>query len=259
MGQYCDTKVLEKNWFHWIISSSVPELEIYRKKGLLWTKILETVKDADGTEILKKGNPLADPSYPTRSHCIAFGYPVRFNSYHGVPQPRGTIFVDGKPTGIGLKELSTEVSLQSDFWVHNLENPFILQSKIIPHLVKNGYIRERPTEKTWHAMLADINQICQGIATKFKPPTEEELMDLANEALVQVTNKLVAKKLVYTPGRAPVFNLLTTTIHRCMYSIMNRRTNRKQGLNRLLSDAQAGILPNAQRSLRTPMQHIGTY
>jgi len=105
---------------------------------------------------------------------------------------------------------------------------------------------------SWHAMLRDIDKMCQGIAMKFKQPTDEERLDLANEALLQVTNKLVKGKLVYIPGKAPVFNLLTTTIHRCMYSIMNRRSNRKQGQARLLEAAQAGTLPDSQRSLRTP-------
>jgi hypothetical protein len=255
MGQYCDTNVLEENWFHWILSSSVPDLEVYRNYGLLWTRVLDTVKRDDGTEILKRGKPLLNPSYSTRAHCIALGYPVHLNSYHGVPQSRGTARVDGKMTSVELSQLSSELSLHSDFWIHNLDRPFA-QSDAAIRLIDKGYIREKPTEISWHAMLADINQMCQGIATKFKPSTEEELMDLANEALVQVSKKLVTGKLVYIPGKAPVFNLLTTTIHRCMFSIMNRRTNRRQGLNKLLQDAQAGILPDSQRSLRTPPQRL---
>ena len=95
-----------------------------------------------------------------------------------------------------------------------------------------------------------INMMCMGISTKFHQKTEEEQIDLSNEALLQVMNKLVSNRLVYMPGRAPVFNLLTTTIYRCMYSIMNKRKNQREGLNRLLQDASSGNLPQTNRSLR---------
>lgn len=251
MSQYCDTKVLERHWFNWLVSSSVPDLEPFRKAGVLWTKVTGTVKNDDGTEILRHGKPLEDPSYPTRSHCILLGHPVYLNSYNGVPQTSGTVFVDGEPTPVDLSDIAGELHLQSDAWIHNLGNP-LSQHETLPHIEVNGYFREVPAEVSWHAMLEDINNMCLGIAMKFKQPTEEERMDLANEALLQVTNKLVNRKLVYKPGKAPVFNLLTTTIHRCLFSIMNRRTNRRQGQARLLEDAQAGILPDSQRSLRTP-------
>jgi len=251
MSQYCDSKVLEQNWFNWLLSSSVPELEPFRKAGVLWTKVVGTVRRDDGTEILRHGVPLADPSYPTRAHCIALGHPVYLNSYNGVPQSAGTVFIAGEPTPVTLFDLVSELHLLSDAWFHNLGNP-LSQHETLPHIEVNGYIREVPEEVSWHAILGDIDKICQGIAMKFKQPSEEERLDLANEALLQVTNKLVNRKLVYTPGKAPVFNLLTTTIHRCMYSIMNRRTNRRQGQAKLLEDAQAGILPDSQRSLRTP-------
>jgi hypothetical protein len=81
-------------------------------------------------------------------------------------------------------------------------------------------------------------------------PSEEEHLDFSNEALLQVTNKLKMRKLVYTPGRAPVFNLLTTTIHRCMFSIMNRRKTQKNGLYKLMEDMKAGALPDSYRSFR---------
>ena len=154
-------------------------------------------------------------------------------------------------THVDPTDLIDELHLQSDAWIHNLNNP-LSQYENLPHIEVNGYFREVPKDVSWHAMLEDINNICLGIAMKFNQPTEEEKLDLSNEALLQVTKKLVAGKLVYKPGKAPVFNLLTTTIHRCMFSIMNRRTNRKQGQARLLEEAQAGILPDSQRSLRTP-------
>jgi hypothetical protein len=113
-------------------------------------------------------------------------------------------------------------------------------------------MKESPSELTWHFMLEDVSKICRGISTKFNLPSEEEQVDLSEDALLQVVNKLIARKLVYTPGRAPVFNLLTTTIHRCMYSIMNKRNKQKQNMFKLASDLQSGILPESMRSLRVP-------
>lgn len=254
MGQYCDSKVLERNWFNWLLVSSVPELEEFRKAGVLWTKVIGTVKDKDGSEILRYGKPLADPSFPTRSHCIVLGHPVYLNSYRGVPQNSGTAFVSGDPVSVDVSSLHSELDLLSNSWVHNLQNP-LSQQEVIPHIVVNGYIKEVPAEISWHAMLNDISNICQGIAAKFRQPNDEERSDLAHEALLQVSNKLINGKLIYIPGKAPVFNLLTTTIHRCMFSIMNRRTNRRNGQVRLLEDAQAGVLPDSHRSLRTPIRH----
>jgi len=251
MSQYCDSKVLERNWFQWIVSSATPELDPFRNAGILWTKIVGTVKKDDGSDLLKNGKPLDDPSYPTRSHCLAFGHPIYFNSYNGKPQSSGLIFVDEESRSIEIKPLSDELHLLSDSWVHNFDQP-LNQQTFIPHIEVNKYFKEMASEVAWHAILSDIDKMCQGIAMNFKQGSEEERMDLANEALLQVTNKLVNKKLVYTPGRAPVFNLLTTTIFRCMYSIMNRRNNRKRGQARLLEEAEAGILPNARRSLRIP-------
>ena len=78
----------------------------------------------------------------------------------------------------------------------------------------------------------------------------EEQLELSNEALLQVTNKLVSYKLVYTPGLAPVFNLLTTTIHRCMYSIMNRRKTQRLGMQKFVDQVQSGSLPQFKQPRR---------
>jgi hypothetical protein len=155
-------------------------------------------------------------------------------------------------------DLPTEddLSLLSDNPIHDLpSNIFVQYDDVIPKIIMDGYSREMVTDTTWHLMLEDINRMCQGIAMKFNLPTEEEHQDFSNEALLQVMNKLVNKKLVYTPGRAPVFNLLTTTIHRCMFSIMNRRKTQKNGLYKLMDDMKAGSLPDSHRSFRLQTSH----
>jgi DNA-directed RNA polymerase specialized sigma24 family protein len=126
----------------------------------------------------------------------------------------------------------------------------------VPNLVEMGYLKEVPSSVSWHAMLEDVSKMCRGISMKFKLRTEDEQMELANAALLEVIKKIADYKLVYTPGRAPVFNLLTTTIHRIMYSIMNRRKAQREGLGRILSDAEAGVLPTTHRSLRTQTAFI---
>lgn len=247
MGQYCDSKVLEKNWFNWLLASAVPNIEHYRKLGLLWTRIFGD--DGEYLPVLPDPKREAENGPVYRLHCIALAVPVYFSSYNGIPQTKGTI--GDSDEEIILPTEDNELNLLSDSWLHDFDNPFIQLGKVIPNLSANGYIIEHSTELMWHAMLSDIDNMCRGIAMRFKQPTEEETMELANEALLQVTNKLASYKLVYTPGRAPVFNLLTTTIHRCMYSIMNRRKTQRQGLQKFVDDVQSGIVPGYKETRRT--------
>ena len=240
MGQYCDTKVLEKNWFHWLLSSSVPDLELYREHGLLWTKVIGSNQSS---------RHLPNPRSPERTHCIALANPIFIDSSNGRFDSQGTVIFQGKRKKVALPKIE-ELSLLSDSWLHDLDNPLRQVSEVIPELQSNGYILEFPTKLTWHLMLDDINKMCHGIAIRFKQPTDEEQTDLANEALIQVIRKLVDYKLVYTPGLAPVFNLLTTTIHRCMYSIMNRRKTQRTGLQKFCDEVQAGIVPGYESNVK---------
>lgn len=238
MGKYCDSAVLEKNWFHWLLSSEVPCLEKYRDLGILWSKPLS-----------KLNAKLPDPMHKDRMHCLALGKPVFIKSVDG--DIKKTYVADGKrKKKVSLSYVDSELNLLSDSWIHNLDTPGAQITEVIPRLKEEGYFCELPTDKTWKAMLVDINNMCHGIAMKFNQRTEEEQHNLAHEALIQVIRKLESKRLVYTPGRAPVFNLLTTTIHRCMFSIMNKRSSRYRNSCKLVSDIQAGVLPDYMRSIR---------
>ncbi len=254
MAQYCDSQKLERNWFLWLLSSRVPDLEKYRQLGLLWTRVIGVVTDESGAPIRRHGKTLSNPSHPTRTHCLALSTPIYFNSYDGEVQSTGTIFSGSRPIRHAMPS-DEDLTLLSDSPLHQLDRPLQQMTIVVPNLEARGYIREQPTSLTWHAMLEDINKICHGIATKFKPRNEDEHSELTNEANVQVIKKLAEYKLVYTPGRAPVFNLLTTTIHRVMYSIMNRRKHQREGLSKILADAEAGVLPDSNRSLRTQTSH----
>ena len=45
-----------------------------------------------------------------------------------------------------------------------------------------------------------------------------------------MASKLKRGRLKYMPGRAPVFNLLTTTIHRCIYSALSKDKRQHRNL-----------------------------
>lgn len=252
MAQYCDSTKLEHNWLLWIIASAVPTLEPYRQRGLLWTKIVGVVKDSDGKDVTKNGKNLPDPAYPIRSHCLLMRdgemiVQLHFESNSGSIPELATIVRDGKDHQIALP-ISEEKSLLPS---HETNSQYI---EISQELQRIGYILEVETEKSWHKMLDDINKMCIGIANKFNQPSEEDRNELANEALYQVLRKLTKGRLVYTPGKAPVFNLLTTTIHRCMFSIMNKRSNQRNGMHKLFEALKSGSIPTNQRSFRIQAQ-----
>ena len=104
----------------------------------------------------------------------------------------------------------------------------VLDNSSKAEIERQGFYLEPPTTQSWQAMLQDIAKMCKGIASKFNQPSPEETENLASEALLQVVSKISRGRLKYTPGRAPVFNLLTTTIHRCIYSILSKDTRQKK-------------------------------
>jgi len=78
----------------------------------------------------------------------------------------------------------------------------------------------------WQPFLADIKLICDGVSTNFYL-TDEQRSDLSSEALLQIIGKYERGTLNYEPGKAPVFNLLTTATYRCMLSLLNK--NKRYG------------------------------
>lgn len=242
MAQYCDSDRLERNWFRWLLSTSVPDLEPFRVAGVLWTKI-------PGYDDRPK---LADPRTPVLDHCIAISTPHHIWSHNGVLDPDCSTWHDQEMRKLPLPYGLLDIEVEDELLVH--DQPYLQQGIIVPRLRSLGYQFEKPTDQSWKAMIEDVSLICSGVARKFNPPSEEERDSLAHEALSQVMAKLAQRKLVYTPGKAPVFNLLTTTVHRCMYSIKNRETKQRRHTTKLASDLRAGVLPTNLRSLRVPGQ-----
>lgn len=80
----------------------------------------------------------------------------------------------------------------------------------------------------WEEMNNMIYKICSGIATHFNPKDAEEHEEHAHDAFSQTIEKIKKGKLKFTPGKAPVFNLITTTAFRILYSKMNRLKKQRE-------------------------------
>lgn len=83
-------------------------------------------------------------------------------------------------------------------------------------------------QEAWKALLEGIYKICEGVAVHFNPKDEEEHLDLTHETFTITIAKIMNGKLKYIPGKAPVFNLLTTTIMRQLYSLKNVDSRRRR-------------------------------
>jgi len=90
-----------------------------------------------------------------------------------------------------------------------------------------GWLLTKDNEN-WVKMSDMIYKICEGVATKFNPRSEDEHCEHIHDAWIQVMDKIKNNKLRYIHGRAPVFNLITTTIYRILYSKMNKQKKQKE-------------------------------
>lgn len=239
MAQYCNSDKLEHNWLLWLMAVQTPELEPFRKLGVLWSKPVEYVQNGS----CKYPNPTSKRWL----HCIAVGHPFYFASELSIlcHDHDKTANIYGLIPQLAWLELD---SIHECLW---LEEPFFVEYCLIPELIKSNYIIEQPTAESWDNMITDVNNTCIGVARKFLM-AEEDRHDLVQEAIAQIIRKLRHGKLIYQPGKAPVFNLLTTTIHRCMFSILNKGSRVKKSTNQLAIDIKTGAVPQQFRSFRVP-------
>ena len=79
----------------------------------------------------------------------------------------------------------------------------------------------------WDQISKMIYKMCDGVSTHFNPKSEEEHIEHTHDAFMLTLEKIRNGKLRFEPGRAPVFNLLTTTIFRHLYSKMNKEKRRR--------------------------------
>lgn len=239
MARYCDSARLEGYWFSWVMASRAPQLEHLRRLGLLWSKPLEYVSDGP--------QKLPNPQSKTWQHCVAVGQPFWLQS-----EGDDLLHDPDKPENeYGLLPEPSLLTLESDHPVHRLSDPFSVSGCLIPALKADGYQLERPVDECWEALINDIRKICEGVSRKFNQ-SEDDRCELAQETIMQIIRKLRGGKLTYMPGKAPVFNLLTTTAHRIMFSVLNRNNKQRRNTAKLASDLKAGVLPQSMRSLRVP-------
>ena len=85
-------------------------------------------------------------------------------------------------------------------------------------------------EKPWLQLSESVYKICAGVVTHFHPQSDDEQAELVHHAFTVTMGKINDKKMVYIPGKAPVFNLLTTAIFRCLYSLKTSEKRRKDKL-----------------------------
>jgi len=107
-----------------------------------------------------------------------------------------------------------------------------------------GYINSKKLECTWGRWLKTnsrnswrelsqgVYKVCGGVVTQFHPRSEDEQNELVHHAFVLTMTKIKDRRLIFTPGRAPVFNFLTTAIFRCLYSLKTTEKRRKMKLVR---------------------------
>jgi hypothetical protein len=85
-------------------------------------------------------------------------------------------------------------------------------------------------ERNWNIMSEMLYSICCGITKKFNPKSDEEFYNLANEGMTKLMIKIKTGKLKFKArcdGGSPVFNLVTTTVQRILFSYCNQQKNRK--------------------------------
>lgn len=90
-----------------------------------------------------------------------------------------------------------------------------------------AWLNNKEDKAAWEGLLSSIYKICYGVAVHFRPHNDDEHDELAHEAFVLTIDKISDGRLKFTAGKAPVFNLLTTTIFRHLYSKMNKDSRRR--------------------------------
>jgi hypothetical protein len=107
-------------------------------------------------------------------------------------------------------------------------------------------------EYAWEQMSMMICLICEGVATKFNPKSPEEHQDHVHDAWSQIMEKIRTGKLRFTHGKAPVFNLLTTTAFRILFSKMNKlkkqREHQKKYSQEIVQSKYPELLPQLRSS-----------
>jgi hypothetical protein len=95
-----------------------------------------------------------------------------------------------------------------------------------------GHWLETGDPVAWEKMGDDIYKICSGVATHFNPKSEDEYVEHVHDAFTQIIEKIKDRKLVFIKGKAPVFNFITTTAFRILFSKMNKRKKNSEHIKK---------------------------
>lgn len=215
MVQYCNSKQLEKLWFEWAMAVTVPSLEPLRALGAVYSKVSPSQIRTHGPQTCN------NPWLPLKEHYLSFSTPVSVTSEFGV------VNLDINTYEIHTVDTATHFELLND-----------------------GFFIEKPVKTSWSILCLEIKKLCEGISRKFF--TDQDIrMDIEQEAFVAVTFKIKDLKLKYLPGKAPVFNFLTTAIHRCIYNYLRKNNRYKKQLIDLQNKMASGGLDTNMRSYKT--------
>lgn len=218
MVEYCNSRELEKLWFTWAMAATVPSLERFRYVGGVYSKIDDSIIRTHGE--ISRNNPWLS----LKEHYI-------------LAKPRFTVTsVDGV-VNIGLPNPDELIIIPAD---PDLEN----------ELFSKGFIKDIPYKTSWDLLCIEVQKICEGISRKFSSD-EDIRLEIQQEALTAVINKIKDFKLKFIPGKAPVFNFLTTAIYRCIFNHLRKDKRYTQQLQHLQDLMAKGSIDITMRSFKT--------
>jgi len=214
MARYCDSKQLERYWFEWAMASSVPALEPLRHVGAVYSRVkLDQI-------VTRKTQTCKNPWLPVKEHCLILP------DLTIVTSEAGMVNLDFNTLDIRVANTSTHEALVAD-----------------------GFYLE-PTESfAWERLFLEVRKMCEGISRKFSTEPDTR-MEIEQEALVMVVEKIRLKKIRYEPGLAPVFNFLTTAIHRCIYNHLRKTGRASKQMQELMDRMINGNLDLSMRSYK---------
>jgi len=107
-----------------------------------------------------------------------------------------------------------------------MSKPFYVDSNELEDWWEGWLVTNCPY--AWEQVACRVYRICNGVVRHFNPRDEEETHDHIYDAFIQTIEKIRSRKLVVVRGRAPVFNLITTTVFRILYSKMNKQRKHRE-------------------------------
>ena len=212
-GNYCDSEKLEATWYDYAIALQYPQLESYRKSGLIWSR-----PKTDVRSVQKNGTIIHDPYVNDGIDYIVYDGKT-FRSFSCITIDKLINFCNSGKS-IAISELPNNTKYA-------------------------GFRRKVPLNHSWTELANQVYSICSGIAKKFANINDPKYDDIVSTTNLAIITKLKNKKLKFTPGLAPVFSLMTMAIHRETFTIFN--SDKRQ--DRLIATAKIKTNQTIVRSL----------